>query len=135
MKQQIVYIVFLWIGICIGGGGFWLSSHIALRDVGNNKIKFEKLLKYSKFKINKDRFHCEGNIDRDVSAVIGSIFDSNDLNVRNKVSFECSEKECTLMISNCKPWQSDSCGSRFLRFELNDQNEIDPSTFECIDVP
>jgi uncharacterized protein YaiE (UPF0345 family) len=135
MKQFISHSFILIVGLLMGGTYIWVSSY--LDDPRENKtlITLEEVFKYSNTQIESEHFSCEGETGKTVGAVVGSIYDFNNQNTRNMVSFGCFENTCVLSISDCKPWQSQECGSRLLRFEINTKKEIDPTSFTCIDVP
>ena len=135
MKKYIFIVVSFLFGIVVGGGVFWISSHKSERTYSNKKIGYEQLLKHSDVKISKNNFHCENYVGRDVAAIFGSILEFNDNSIRNKLTLQCWGAECALMVSSCLPWQSQECGQRALKFELNKKNEIIPSTFKCFDIP
>ncbi len=135
MKSFISYSLVLIVGLLIGGTIMWVSTYFDNPKKSKPPIVLEEVLKYSNTHIESKNFSCEGKIQKTVGAVIGSIYDFNNHNTRNMVSFGCFEKTCVLSISDCKPWQSQECGSRLLRFEINADNEIDPTSFTCIDVP
>jgi hypothetical protein len=135
MKLFISHLLVLIVGLFMGGTYMWMSSYLDRSIENKTPITLEEVLKYSNTHIEDEHFSCEGEIGETVGAVIGSIYDFNNQNVRNMVSFGCYDSSCVLSISNCKPWQSQECGSRLLRFEINTNKEIDTASFACLDVP
>ncbi len=135
MKRFFIYLIILFVGILIGSSYVWISSYSDTSGNYENTIELEKVLKYSNTQIKDNNFSCEGETGRTVGAVIGSIYDINNHNIRNMVSLSCFNNTCVVSISNCKPWQSQECGSRHLTFEIDNEKEIDSTTFKCIDVP
>lgn len=47
-----------------------------------NQIRLEKLLKHSNLPIKENNFSCEGGTEKNVGAVIGSMYDVNSQNVK-----------------------------------------------------
>lgn len=135
MKKYLSFTALLLLGILLGAAGSWVSSYLPDPEKSSKVITFEKLLTYSPVQIQDNNFSCEGGTGKNVGAVIGSIFDNNNQYKRNKISMGCFETICALSISDCKPWQPGECSSRFLRFELDAENEIIPSSFVCFDMP
>lgn len=135
MKQFFFTITIFLVGILIGGSWIWIASYSKVQDDKNDRILLVELLRYSNTKIDAQNFICEGETGKNVASVIGSILESNLKNVRNRISFNCSNNACALIIDNCMPWQSDSCGGRILTFELDKENHIIPTSFKCIDAP
>ncbi|MCP4180187.1 MAG: hypothetical protein GY756_20680 [bacterium] len=136
MKRFIIYLLILFVGILIGSSYIWISTYSDTSgNYSENKIELEEVLKYSNTQIKDDNFSCEGETAKTVGAVVGSIYNMNNHNIRNMVSFGCYNNTCSLSISDCKPWQSQECGSRHLVFEINNEKEIDSTTFKCFDVP
>lgn len=135
MRQISIYALLVFIGAIIGGGVTWVFSYYPNYDYREDSIKIEDILKYSNVIITKDNFSCEGEINSNVGAVVGSIFESNRSNKRNRLTFGCYQNNCTLMVTNCMPSQSHECGNRILKFYLNEANVIQPDTFSCIDIP
>ena len=135
MKKISLYILLITIGLVIGGGISWVYSYYPERPYVKDKISIEDILRYSNTTIAENNFSCEGDTKLNVGAVTASIIELNNLNKRNSLTFGCYQNICTLMVSNCLPWKSQECGNRILKLETNEEDQILPSTFSCIDVP
>lgn len=135
MKKTLIYAALILLGVIIGGSISWFLSYYPSYDYNHDKITIEDILKHSNVTMTKNNFACEGELKQNVASVIGSILELNNLNKRNMLSFGCFQNICTIMVSNCMPWQSQECGSRILKVYINKKNEIQPDTFSCIDIP
>ena len=133
--NRIIKLMLLLIGLSVGWGASWVSSYFETNNEVDLNIELEKIFKYSTTGIKEEADSCEGLKHRTVGSVLGSIFGSNMERPKNSVSLLCYEQECGLIYNDCKPWQTQECGSRILRFGLNEDMEIDPSTFACVDMP
>jgi hypothetical protein len=135
MKVILISLFFLVTGI--SGGWFlcWVTSYFASETEQVLSVDLEQLFKFSETQISDEKYSCEGNENRTVGAVLASIFQSNMSMPRNSVSLNCYENACGLIYNYCKPWQSQECGSRILRFDLTEKMEIIPESFSCIDAP
>lgn len=100
-----------------------------------SEIRYERLFQLASTKITDDNFMCEGFTQKTVGAVLASIFKANSNLYKNKINEYCAGTECIISFNSCKSWQSDSCGSTFLKFELTNEDEIDPGTFQCLQLP
>lgn len=125
----------LLIGAVMGAGIVWRYDHMSNPIRDTLPISLEQVFRHANTDIMVERFSCEGDTAANVGAVIASIYERNALNRLNQTSYLCSGNECMLSVSNCKPWQSSECSSRILKFGLLSQEEIDVSSFTCIDVP
>ncbi len=135
MKIIIGKISILFLGIAIGWLCSWVYSYFPSHNESNLDVNLDDIFKFSNTIIESHNYSCEGDDNRIVGAVLGSIFQSNIDNTRNTVSLDCFENKCGLIFNYCKPWQSQECGSRILRFDLNNDDEIIPESFVCIDLP
>ena len=129
------YIVLIGIGAIIGGSVMWISSYYPKSEYVDDKISIADILGHSRIAISKSNFSCQGTVDANVGSVVGSIIELNSVNKRNMLSFGCFQNICTLVVASCAPWQNEECGSRFLKFEIDDANKIQSDTFSCIDIP
>ncbi len=139
MKRQtkLACLFSLTIGLLIGGFTAWINSHVNGNKLGDNQEMLEEVFRHSNLAIVADNFSCEG-FDRStvtVGSVLATLYDTNSRKPRNMVKIGCFYNKCSIMVSECMPWQSEECNSRFLRFDLLGENHIDPNSFACIDVP
>ena len=121
------------LGCITGSSLIWVHSY-SDNEREHFDFSLAQVLKSSHVKITSSNFSCE-NVGSDVGSVLASIVESNLGNRRNHMAFNCVESACSIRISNCKPWQSSECGSRYLKFNIAQAGKIDPSSFACIDVP
>jgi hypothetical protein len=135
MKVSLAGIVFLITGICSGWFLCWVASYLPSETEKALSVNLERVFKFAETQIKDENYSCEGNENRTVGAVLGSIFQSNMNMPRNSVTLNCYENACGLIYNYCKPWQTQECGSRILRFDLTKNMEIIPESFTCIDAP
>lgn len=135
MKLIVSGVTLLAIGIFLGWYSSWVYSYYPSKEDNDLYIELEEIFKFSGLEIGGDNYSCEGNGNRTVGAVLGSIFQSNMNMPRNGVSMLCHENKCGLIYNYCKPWQSQECGSKILRFDLRENKKIIPESFVCLDVP
>ena len=133
--KVISYLLLLSAGLFVGAAVMWFSSYSSITTLGNPAIKFGDILSHSRVLITDENNACEGIIKPSVGDVVASIFEANNLYKRNMMSYGCGEDQCVLSVTNCMPWQSADCGSRMLFFRINEQKEIDVTSFTCIDMP
>ena len=135
MKIIITRTVLVLIGIVIGWYCSWVYSYLPKASEVEVYIDFEEIFKYSNVEITNENNSCNGNNSKTVGEVLGSIFQPNMGNKRNKVSLLCYENKCGLYYNYCMPWQSQECGSRILRFDLDENKKIITKSFVCVDAP
>lgn len=135
MNNIPTHILLVLIGGLIGGSISWVLSYYPGFSYVQDKINIEEILKHSNTPITNNNFSCEGETKSNVGSVIGSIIELNNLNKRNMLSFGCYQNICTFMVTNCLPWQSQECGNRILKVNLDEKNKILPDSFSCIDIP
>ena len=134
MIKLVILLLTLIIGFVGGGTLVWFLSYQPDAVSKKPVIGFDQILRYSNQAIDEGNMYCEGDNVKTVGSVVGSIFEANSQNIRNMVSYKCTDLMCLLSVTNCKPWQSSECGSRILRFDIMAQ-EIDKNSFACLDVP
>jgi len=135
MKRKIFFLFAVILGSLIGGGIVWVDSY-SENDILTDQQKFlESILANSEIVISKENYSCEGNSVKKVGAVIASLLESNRSSKRNSLSYGCYQSVCTMSVSNCKPWQTNECGSRYLKFNIDEEGNINASTFSCFDIP
>lgn len=113
----------------------WFYIHSIEKRQGGQSFQLEDIFASSTQRIADEKFHCEDYIGRSVGSVLANIFDSNHAGYLNAINQSCFGNKCSISHSSCKPWQSDSCGSTVLYFELNTEDQIDPLSFSCVQVP
>ena len=117
----------------------WVSLYLEVSEadavVIGPEIKLADVLSYSRIAITDENNACEGIEKPNVGDVVGSIIEWNSLYKRNMTSYGCGDDYCVLDVTNCMPWQSTDCGQRILFFKINTQNQIDTTSFKCIDMP
>lgn len=135
MKTSLFSLASLILGAFIGWYLFSFTSQMAEPSYVPHEINYERLFRLASVKINDDNFMCEGFSQKTVGAVLSSIFKANSNQYKNKINEYCGGNECAISFNSCKSWQSDSCGSTFLKFKLTDKDEMDPDTFQCLQLP
>lgn len=127
----------LTIGLLIGGSTVWVKCHVNGGKLGENEVILEEIFQHANHVINPDNFSCEGfdNESISVGTVLATLYNTQSRKPHNIVEVGCFENKCSIMVSECMPWQSEECSSRYLRFDLTNEHRIDPDSFACIDVP
>ena len=133
IKFSIIFLTSLTFAAILGGSIVFIYLHKSENIPSNKAITFTELLKFSNKELNKNS--CWEEQINTVGDVVGDIFERNQTNKVNRTDFDCTQEYCWLSISSCYPWQSSECDSRILRFELENDKQIDASSFECFDVP
>jgi hypothetical protein len=135
MKCSLIGVTFLVIGLLVG----WYSSQVCSYFTSNDNnildIDLEEIFKFSEVEIRGDNYSCEGDKLRTVGAVLGSMFQSSMNMPSSRISMICHENKCGLIFNYCRPWQTQECGSKILRFDLSENKAIIPKSFTCIDAP
>ncbi|MES2820869.1 MAG: hypothetical protein V4812_17995 [Pseudomonadota bacterium] len=135
MKNYVNILLSLVVGGFVGASVVWIDAYLPQPAQQTNIVSLSKLLELSHVHIAQDHYFCESADDRTVGAVVGSIFEWNLDNIRNRVNLSCSQGRCELSISQCGPWQNSECGSRILSFEVTPNKDIAAGTFQCLDIP
>ncbi len=135
MKKLLFSILLLVVGASFGAIIMWVNSYYPPAPYSQDAAAFANILKHSNVSISDDNYSCEGKPVTTVGAVFGSIIEFNNLYKRNMLSYGCINNTCALSVSSCMPWQSQECGSRILKFEIDENNVIQTNTFACIDMP
>lgn len=144
MNPNIKIVMGIQAGMLVGGLAVWAgtfanSNSQAVESPQQVQTQISHLVRYANTPIKAENFSCnvgpEVTRKPTVGSVLASIVSSNLTTIRNRQSFGCFDNTCSLSISDCKPWQSSECSQRFLKYELDDQNKIRPTSFSCIDVP
>lgn len=124
------------VGAAVATATCWVRSYIAKHPTAPNAVDLRALEPYLGVKIPVARFGCDNQIGgQTVGAVVLSVLHSNLLNVRNRVSLECKNQKCLLNVSDCKPWKTWECGQLGLHYEITETGQVDPQSFECLQVP
>lgn len=126
---------FILSGFVAGAILAWFYIHSMEKEQGDHPFQLEDIFANSAQRIADEKFHCEDYIGRSVGVVLANIFGSNYAGYLNAINQACFGNKCSISHSSCKPRQSDSCGSTVLYFELNTENQIDPLSFSCVQVP
>ena len=134
MKQSLKFSTIFAFGLFIGFTLFWIKSHTTV-NINDKNIMLTQIIKSSGTTITPENFSCEGDTESTVGAVAASILEYNLIYDRNRVSLGCFEKICNLSVSYCPPWKTVECGSRLLKFEIDENNRIQEESFTCIDMP
>ncbi len=134
-KKTIRYSFILLLGLSLGLLLSSLYSYMPSQHQSKPAVKLEDIFKLSNTKIDTAHNSCVGDSNRSVATVLDSIFQSALNQKSNIISLDCFEHKCALSINDCKPWQSQECGSRILRFDLDHDKNILPHSFVCIDTP
>ncbi|MGH1441426.1 MAG: hypothetical protein ACRBBR_15025 [Cellvibrionaceae bacterium] len=135
MKNKLIVLLALILGAVIGAGVVWVKSYNTSLELPDQQILLEGILDHSAIVIAEEHYACEGKPLKTVGAVVASLIESNKRHTRNVLSYGCYNSVCTMSVTDCKPWQSSECGSRFLRFDLNVNGNIDEKSFSCFDMP
>jgi hypothetical protein len=135
MRNSLIYLLIFSLVLVVGATAIWVNSYFPDKTGTNYEAMLEEILVYSNTAISPENYSCEGDPVKTVGSVVASLLELNNINSRNMLSFGCNDKVCTMSVSNCKPWQEQECGSRFLKFFLNEKNGIDVNSFECLDIP
>lgn len=135
MKNKLIVLLALILGAVIGAGVVWVKSHNTSLELPDQQILLEGILDHSAIVIAEEYYACEGKPLKTVGAVVASLIESNKRHTRNVLSYGCYNSVCTMSVTDCKPWQSSECSSRFLRFDLNVNGNIDEKSFSCFDMP
>lgn len=135
MKKLIVFTFLIVLGALIGSTLVWVDFHSNKNQNLFSSKNIENILQFSNTNISKENYNCEGDYGRSVGAVFGSIVSFGSMHKVNMLSYGCVNSVCSFSVSNCKPWQNDSCGSRLLVYGIDSIGNIDESSFKCIDMP
>lgn len=119
----------------IGAAVNWMHSYALNNDHPFDDQLFSKVLGHSTVPIPDENYSCEGDRKDTVAEVVASILAQNAFYTRNRMSLGCYDLECAFSINHCPPWKSSECGSRILRFTLDDSRDVKPDSFICLDVP
>lgn len=123
-------------GVFCGAYGYYFAIHSEVNYSNDASELFLKVLQYSDYKIIEENYSCEGDgSTRKVGDVLSSIVGSSLSHKVNPLSAGCGDGVCSIVISNCKPWQASECGSRMLVFNENINGSVEPSSFKCLDIP
>ena len=140
IKKALVRVLTLILGVATGEIYSRAYSYFPAQNQSSHGVSLEESFKFSKTSIEIKSDACGGG-KKTVTTVLGNIFESNTnnarnaRNARNAVSLHCFDNQCGLIVSDCKPWQSQECGSRTLRFNTNNRHKIIPTSFVCTDMP
>lgn len=144
MKPYLNVVIGVQVGVLTGGLAVWAGSYSDSSDLIVERAEpvseqLALLQCYSHMPIQTENFNCSDihliGLKPTVGDVLASMMSSNLTSVRNRQSFECIDNVCSLSISDCKPWQSSECSTRVLKYEIDQDQQIKPDSFHCIDVP
>jgi len=144
MNPNIKIVMGIQAGMLVGGLAVWAgtfahSNSQAVEYPEQTQAQISHLVRYTNTPIKAENFSCssvtQAGIKPTVGNVLASMLSSNLTTIRNRQSFDCFENTCALSITDCKPWQASECSTRFLKYEVNEKQRINPLSFNCIDVP
>ena len=135
MLSKIFYLLILIVGIALGSLFTWINTYTEIQSLSDDQKLLEKILAYSNTPISDENNSCEGQPVKTVGAAVASLLELNTINSRNMLAYGCFNDTCSMSISMCKPWKDYECSSRFLKFNVDENNQIKPSTFMCFDMP
>lgn len=144
MKPYLKLVIAVQIGVLMGGLAVWAGTYSNSGDLATEGIQpaseqLALLLSYSHTPIPAENFNCAAipltGLTPTVGNVLASMMSANLTFVRNQQSLDCIGNVCSLSITDCKPWQSSECSTRFLRYEIDKHQRIKSNSFNCIDVP
>ena len=135
MRKKIIYLLILILGIALGALFTWMNTYTKISGLSDDQELLEKTLAYSNTPISDENNSCEGQPVNTVGAAVASLLELNTINSRNMLTYGCFNDTCSMSISMCTPWKDFECSSRFLKFNIDDDNQILPSTFMCFDMP
>ncbi len=123
------------VGLILGALGHYLLIHSKV-DYSNDASELvSKVLLYSGQEITQENDNCEGADNQNVGDVLSSIVGASLAFTVNPLSASCEGHVCSIVMSNCQPWQDSECGSRLLIFDTELNGNIVPSSFKCLDIP
>jgi len=135
MPCKIIYFLMLILGIALGSLFTWINTYAEIHNFYDEYELLERTLAYSNTSISDENNSCEGPPVKTVGAVIASLLELNKINNRNMLTYGCFNDTCSMSITMCTPWKDFECSSRFLKFNVDSDNTILPSTFMCFDMP
>jgi hypothetical protein len=135
MLNKITYLLILILGIALGSLFTWINTYTQIPGLSDDQELLEKTLAYSNTKMSDENNSCEGQPVKTVGAAVASLLELNTINSRNMLTYGCFNDTCSLSITMCTPWKDFECSSRFLKFNIDADNKILPSTFMCFDMP
>lgn len=135
MRNSIVLILGLVMGIAVGAVAAWVTSYLPVDRENGEEDVLKKLLAHSSVEISPDNNACEGEPLKTVGDAMASLIAMNATTVRNRLSYGCYNSVCTVSVSECKPWEESECSTRFLKVDLDSDGSIDASSFACFDMP
>lgn len=135
MRKKIIYLLILILGIALGALFTWMNTYTKISGLSDDQELLEKTLAYSNTPISDENNSCEGQPVNTVGAAVASLLELNTINSRNMLTYGCFNDTCSMSISMCTPWKDFECSSRFLKFNIDADKKILPSTFMCFDMP
>ena len=135
MLNKIIYVLILIVGIALGSLFTWINTYTEIQNSHDDQELLEKILAYSNTSISDENNSCEGQPVTTVGAAVASLLELNKVNKRNMLTYGCFSDTCSMSITMCKPWKDFECSSRFLKFNIDADKKILPSTVMCFDMP
>jgi len=135
MLNKIIYLLILSLGIALGSLFTWINTYTNIQGLSDEQELLEKILVYSNTTISDENNSCEWIPVKTVGAAVASLLELNKVNERNMLTYGCFNDTCSMSITMCTPWKDFECSSRFLKFNIDSDNKILPSTFMCFDMP
>jgi hypothetical protein len=144
MNNHLKIVIGMQLGVLMGGLAVWAGTYSSSSDLTaeNGQVISEQLallMSSSNTHIQAENYKCADipltGLKPTVGNVLASMLSSNLGSVRNRQSFDCIGNVCALSITDCNPWQSSECGTRFLRYEVDQSQSIQSNSFNCIDLP
>ncbi|MCD8522134.1 MAG: hypothetical protein LRY66_17195 [Saccharospirillaceae bacterium] len=135
MNHSVLSTIIFLLGAAAGFSAAWIFSYRAEPPLAEQQPLLESVMRYANTEIAAENDACEGSPVTTVGAVIASLLAMNNTTSRNRLTYGCYNEVCTLSVSSCKPWQDQECSTRFLKFERDNQQQILPASFSCLDMP
>ncbi|MCR9906961.1 hypothetical protein NB545_05695 [Vibrio campbellii] len=135
LNRLLRYLVVFGVGVTCGVLLTYAHFYENLQQKSDTHELMERVLEYSNVPISADNYACEGKPLRTVGSAVASLLEFNKSNRLNMLTYGCFSDSCTISVSSCQPWRDSECSSRFLKFNIANNSEINPDTFSCIDMP
>lgn len=133
--QVLKFFIFSILFFLLGVFASWLYFHSPENKNLYNKNDLLELLRTASTEMPEEVFSCKTK-EKTISAILveKGFLSINSTKVSN-TQFSCDNSECSLMTTDCTPWQTRECGQTFLRYKIDPNRKIIDSSFECIEVP
>ncbi len=124
----------------LGWTAHWFFVNVSLRPhdaITHNVLR--QIFSDANTLISQSNNHCDAVLT--VSDALSLMVTAELRSKISQMSLNCAPdvgentNRCRLNYSDCRPWQSSECGSRFLTFDLDNDEKIVRGSYSCIDVP